>query len=571
MAPTTQPSTRTLLVVGGVAGGMSTAARMRRLDPHARIVVVEKGSEVSFANCGLPYYVGGDITSRDTLLLHTPESLWRSLRIEARVGTTAVDVDPDARTLTVRTGDSTEQLGYDALVLAPGAEAVRPPVPGLDHPRVRTLRSVPDADLLREWVVGGATSAVVLGAGFIGLEAAEALREAGLQVSLVEAAAHVLPPLDGELAAYLSAELRRNDIDVHDRVAATEIVDDDGRPVVLLGDGTRLPADLVVLSVGVRPRVELARRAGIELTGRGAIVVDDEQRTSVPGIWAVGDVTASTHAVTGAVAPVALATPANRAGRVAADSIARHTEGSGYAAWPAAARTAPRPLGTAVVRVFGLTAAMTGASRESLGDRRVETLRVHAGHHAGYYPGAQTMHLLVHVGADGAILGAQGVGAEGVDKRIDVIATAMRAGLRAWDLVDLDLCYAPPYGSAKDPVLMLGMIADNVRTGMLVQADPVAGLDPESTLVLDVRNPDEWARGHVDGAVLLPQPEIADEVERVRELAAGRPVVVHCASGFRSYLAHRTLAAHGIDSRSVSGGMRTIEQTQPEAIVVDQE
>jgi NADPH-dependent 2,4-dienoyl-CoA reductase/sulfur reductase-like enzyme/rhodanese-related sulfurtransferase len=544
---------RTVVVVGGVAGGMSAAARLRRLDAEARIVVVEQGGEVSFANCGLPYFVGGEITSRRSLLLHTPSSLERTLGLEVRVRTEAIGVDAESRTVTLRAATgATEELHYDALVLAPGASAVRPPVPGLDHPRVRTLRDVPDADLVRGWVTAGARRAVVLGAGFIGIEAAEALRHAGLEVTVVEAAPHVLPVVDPEIAAYVSAELRRHGVAVHEGTAATRIEDRDGLPAVELDDGTTVATDLVVLSVGVRPRTELARAAGLALSEQGAILVDEHQRTSDPHIWAVGDATASLHAVTDTLGPVALATPANRGGRVAADSIM----GRG--------RPSPRPLGTAIVRVFDLAVAMTGASRGALGERAFHTARVHAGHHAGYYPGAQTMHLLLHFDEEGRILGAQGVGAAGIDKRIDVIATAARAGVTADDLVDLDLCYAPPFGSAKDPVLMLGMIADNVLTGQLVQHEPTDGIDSTATLVLDVRNLDEWDRGHVDGAVHIPQPQVSGSVERIRELADGRPVVVHCASGFRSYLAHRTLAAAGIPSANLSGGFFTLDVLDPQ-------
>ena len=301
---------RTVVVIGGVAGGMSAAARLRRLDPSARIVVVEQGSEVSFANCGLPYFLSGEIANRSDLLLRTPGSLAATLGLEVRVDTLATAIDPAAREVTVRGPEGREErIGYDALVLAPGAYAVRPPIPGIDHPRVRTLRTVPDADTIRGWVQQGAARAVVLGAGFIGLEAAEALRHAGLDVSIVEAAPHVLPVIDAELAAYVTDELRTHGVNVHEGVAARAILDVEGTPVVELADGTVLPADLVILSVGVRPRSELAAAAGLALTEQGAIIVDNDQRTSDPRIWAVGDATASTHAITGAVAPVALATP----------------------------------------------------------------------------------------------------------------------------------------------------------------------------------------------------------------------------------------------------------------------
>ncbi len=558
---------RTVIVVGGVAGGMSAAARLRRRDENAHIIVVEQGEEVSFANCGLPYYVSGEIEQRRSLLLHTPTSLARTLRLDVRSRTTATAIDRAARTITLETGGAdgtTQTLAYDALVLAPGAYAVTPPIPGIDHPRVRTLRTVPDAEALRSWVTEGATRAVVLGAGFIGLEAAEGLRHAGLEVAVIEAAPHVLPIVDPEIAHYVRAELQAHGVAVHEGVAATSIADASGRPVVTLADGTVLPTDLVVLSVGVKPRTELAESAGLELTGGGAIVVDDAQRTSDPFIWAVGDATASVHAVTGAVGPVALATPANRGGRVAADSI--------VASWAGLSdrhRRSPRPLGTAIVRVFDLVVGMTGASRRALGDLAFHTARTHSGHHAGYYPGAEAMHLVLHFAPDGRILGAQGAGRAGIDKRIDVIATAARGGLHADDLVDLDLSYAPPFGAAKDPVLMLGMIADNVLRAELTQHDPVVAIDPELQFVLDVRNPGEWARGHIAGATLVPQPEVAASLDRIRELAGDRPIVVHCASGFRSYLAHRTLAAAGMPSANVSGGFTSLAVLQPNLVTTD--
>ena len=547
---------RKVVVIGGVAGGMSAAARLRRLDPTARITVVEQGAEVSFANCGLPYYVSGEIPSRADLLLHSPESLARILGLEVRVHTRATEIDRAAQTVTVERGGDIQVLRYDALVLAPGAYAVRPPIPGLDHPRVHTLRTVPDADTMRALATSGATKAVVLGAGFIGLEAAEALTHAGLQVAVIEAAPHVLPMVDPEIAWYVRDALNRHGVAVHEGVAATQIDDVDGRPQVTLSDGATIDADLVVLSVGVRPRSELAAAAGLSVTEHGAIVVDEHQRTSDPHIWAVGDASASIHAITGATGPVALATPANRGGRVAADSIM----GVG--------RPAPKPLGTAIVRVFDTAVGMTGASRRSLeqSGRDFHTARTHSGHHAGYYPGAETMHLLLHFAPDGQILGAQGAGKEGIDKRIDVIATGARAGLRADDLVDLDLSYAPPFGAAKDPVMMLGMIADNVLVGGLRQHDPVDPLDPDTTFVLDVRNQPEWDRGHLRGATLIPQPLVARSIDQIRDLANGRPVAVHCASGFRSYLATRTLMGAGIPAANVSGGFMTLAVTQPDGV-----
>lgn len=540
-----------IVVVGGVAGGMSAAARARRLDETAEIVVLERGPYVSFANCGLPYYVGGEITDPGALQVQTPESLRAALALDVRTGHDVIGVNPAARTVTVSTADGVDELGYDALVLSPGAKAVRPPIPGLDSPRVSTLRTVDEALAMRARVTGGAGRAVVLGAGFIGVEAAEALAKVGLAVTLVELAPHVLPPLEEELAFYATHALARLGIDVRAGVAATGIEHGAERDVVVLGDGSRLEADLVVLSVGVRPDTEVFERAGVACE-RGAIVVDEHGRTSQPGIWAVGDAVVSVDAVTHAVRPVPLAGPANRAGRFVADDILR----------PATARPIPPTTGTAIVRVGDLTAAMTGANRAALDAAGVEyrTLHLHPGQHASYFPGTSTLHLVVHIApGDGRVLGAQVVGEDGADKRVDVFSTAIRAGMTVDDLVDLDLAYAPPYGSAKDPVTMTGFLGQNVVDGTLRlwYPDDIEQVVTE-TLVLDVRTAGEFARGHLTGALNVPHTELRERIDEVREAAAGRPVRVMCHSGWRSYLAHRILVAHGFDSASLSGGMETL-------------
>ncbi|PFG18700.1 FAD-dependent oxidoreductase [Serinibacter salmoneus] len=549
-----------LVVVGGVAGGMSAAARARRLDEHAEIIVLERGEHPSFANCGLPYYVGGEIRQESKLLVQTPESLRAALDLDVRVRHDVTAVDPHARTLTATTPDGEITLGYDALVLAPGAAAVVPPIPGLADSLasgvVKTLRTVGDAIAMRA-ALPQARRAVVLGAGFIGLEAAEALRLQGLEVDVVELAEHVLPPLEREMASLVTDELVRLGISVHDGVAATALEDAAGEAAVevVLDDGARLPADLVVLSVGVRPDTAPFEAAGVECE-RGAIVVDSRGRTNVPGIWAVGDATVSEDAVTGARRPVALAGPANRGGRLVADDILA----------PERARPMPRPVGTAIVRVGELTAAMTGANRAALESAGIafETLHLHPGSHAGYFPGAEQIHLLVHLGTggehEGRLLGAQAVGADGVDKRIDVLATAIRHEAMAADLMDLDLAYAPPYGSAKDPVNLAGMMADNLAEGSLAvwqarDLDAVRG----ASLILDVRSPGEFASGHIPGALNVPHTQLRERMSEVRAAAAGRPVRVHCASGMRSYLAHRLLVAEGFDSANLSGGILTLE------------
>lgn len=540
-----------IVIVGGVAGGMSCAARARRLDESAEIVVLERGEHVSFANCGLPYFVGGEIADERSLLVQTPASLRAALALDVRTGSEVTAVDTAAKTVSVRAADGDYELSYDALVLSPGASALRPPLPGLDSPRVRTLRTVEDAVALRDEVLAGAQRAVVLGAGFIGVEAAEALARQGLEVTVVELAPHPLPPLETELAWLITQELGELGIDVRTGIAATSIEHADDTDTVVLADGTRLPSDVVVLSVGVQPDTAPFEDAGIACE-RGAIVVDAHGRTSVPGVWAVGDATASVDAVTGVRRPVALAGPANRAGRLIADDILR----------PDDARAVPHPVGTAIVRVGELSAALTGANRAALDAAGIDyrTLHLHPNQHAGYFPGAAQVHLVVQFRAsDGLLLGAQAVGSEGVDKRIDVLATAIRAGLRVDELIDLDLAYSPPYGQAKDPVNLTGMVGENVLTGVLRLWYPEELEEArENALILDVRTRAEYATGFVPGSLNIPHTELRERLDEVRDAAAGRPVRVMCQSGVRSAIAHRVVAQAGFDSASLSGGMLTL-------------
>ena len=542
-----------IVIVGGVAAGMSAAARARRHDESAEIIVLERGPEVSFANCGLPYHVGGEIPHEGSLLLHTPETLRASLNLDVRTGHDVTAIDTAAKAVTVASTSGVEDLSYDALILAPGAVAIRPPLPGLDSPRVRTLRTVADAVTLKKWVDDGATRGVVLGAGFIGLEAAEALRHRGLEVDVVELAPHVLPPLEREMASVVTTQLRNLGIRAHAGVAAESVEVGDDEDVVVLADGTRIPTDLVVLSVGVRPDTAFVETAGIE-TARGAIVVDDRGRTSAEGVWAAGDAVISTDAVTGVQRPVPLAGPANRAGRLIADDIFGMAGG----------RPIPQPVGTAIVRVGEITAAMTGANRASLDAAGIDytTIHLHPMQHAGYFPGASTVHLIVHVSTDdGRVLGAQAVGYEGVDKRIDVLATAIRAGLPATDLMDLDLAYSPPYGQAKDAVNLVGMVAENVENGRLKlwYADELDQMR-ESALILDVRTPREYSSGHIEGSLNIPHTELRERIDEVREAAQGRPIAALCAAGVRSNIAYRILVGNGFDAFSLSGGTQTLRQ-----------
>jgi NADPH-dependent 2,4-dienoyl-CoA reductase/sulfur reductase-like enzyme/rhodanese-related sulfurtransferase len=534
-----------LIIVGGVAGGMSCAARARRLDESAEIIVLERGDAVSFANCGLPYFVGGEIEDAGSLLVQTPEKLEAALSLDVRTNHDVIGVDTASRQVTVQTPSGTKAFAYDALVLSPGAQALRPPLPGLDSPRVHTLRTIGDALELRAAVTSGASRAVVLGAGFIGVEAAEALRRQGLSVDVVELFPHVLPPMEPEMASLLADEMRRNGMTLHEGIAAAEVVPGVDEDVVVLTDGTRLPADLIVLSVGVRPDTAVFEAAGIACE-RGALTVDEHGRTSAEGVWAVGDAVASIDAVTGVHRPVALAGPANRAGRLIADDIFH----------PETARPVPHPVGTAIVRMGALTAAMTGANRAALDAASIayETVHLHPNHHAGYFPGAQPIHLVIHFArTDGLVLGAQAVG-----------ATVIRNRMPIGDLIDLDLSYSPPYGQAKDPINLAGMEGDNVLSGVIRLWYP-ADLDEvmSSSLVLDVRSAAEFATGHLSAALNIPHTELRGRLDEVRSAALGRPVRVMCASGVRSYIAHRVLTADGFDSATLSGGMQTLRAALP--------
>lgn len=532
-----------VLIVGGVAGGASAAARLRRLCEDCEIVMYERGPHVSFANCGLPYFIGGEITDRSKLLVQTPEGLQSRFALQVRVNTEILAVDPATRTvqwsdrLTGATGTDT----YDRLVLATGASPLRPPIPGIGRPGHFMVRNIPDVEALNTWIGGRqAATAVVVGGGFIGLEMAEQLHKRGLAVTVVEALPQVMAPLDPEMAAFLHREMRQHGIGLHlgDAVASF----DEG--TVVLKSGTVLPADVVILGLGVRPDVKLAREAGLALGATGGIQVDAGMRTSDPHIWAVGDAVEVRHMVTGRPALLPLAGPANRQGRVAADGIAGLPS------------TYPGTLGTGIVRVMSLTAGMTGANERMLREAGMpfQSVHLHPNSHAGYYPGAQSLALKVLFDpGTGRLLGAQAVGADGVDKRIDVLATAIKAGLTVEEVGELELAYAPPFGSAKDPVNLAGMVAGNVRAGLVrtVQWHEVGSSD---ALVLDVRSQAERAQGAVPGSVHIPLDEIRSRLE---ELPRDREIVVYCASGQRSYYASRILAQKGFRVRNLDGSFRT--------------
>ena len=542
-------------MVGGVAGGMSFAARARRLAEHAEIVVLERDPYVSYANCGLPYYLGGEITDRADLLLHTPRSLAESLALDVRVGHDVVALDTGRRQVRVRVratgGEYLEP--YDALVLSTGATPVVPPIPGTGLPEVCTLRSVPDADRVQDLLAAGARSAVVVGAGFIGLETAEALRHRGLDVWVVELAPQVLPALDPEMARAVEDALARGGVHVRTGCSVDAVRRATHRGVLVdVSDGSVLTADLVLLAVGVRPETGLAADAGLQLDQRGCVVVDEHLRTSAPAVYAVGDAIQVVDAVLAEPASVPLAGPANRQGRTVAD----HLFGR--------ARPTRRVLGTAIVRVFDVVAATTGRGETALrrAGAEVHAVHLHPRDHASYYPGAEAMHLKVVFGTDGRVLGAQATGGRGVDKRIDVLATAIRAGLHVDDLAELELAYSPPFGAAKDPVNMAGFLAQNVLAGDLVlwHARDLAAL-PDDAVLLDVRSREEHDEGHLPGSLNIPHTELRS---RLGELPRDVPVWAYCASGFRSYLASRVLRQRGwSDVRSLAGGLETLELASP--------
>jgi len=531
-----------VVIIGGVAGGMSAATRLRRLSNEAEIVVLERSGHVSYANCGLPYYVGGVIEDEDSLLLQTPASLFNRFRLDVRVDTEAVAIDTSSNTVTARDliKGQDYQIRYDFLILSPGATPIIPTLPGIE--RAMPLRTVEDVERLVREVQSSPRSAVVIGGGFIGLEIAENFVHRGIATTLVEATDQVLAPLDPEMASPVAEELRRHGVTLHlgDSVESMTLEN------VQLSSGQTIAADLVVLAIGVRPESGLARMAGLTIGERGGIVVDEFNRTSVENVYAVGDAAEKTDALDGMPTLVPLANIANRHGRVVADHIAKR-------------RVRPRAtIGTAIVKVFDLTIATTGWNEKRLraGGRGFVAIHTHPSSHASYYPGAKPMCLKLLVDpSSGEILGAQGVGTEGLDKRIDVLATAIRGGLTAPELADLELAYAPPFGSAKDPVNMLGYIAENILSGLVetVQWQDVDECRARGAQFVDVRTREEFARGALPGALNIPVDELR---ERTSELAAG-DIVVNCQVGQRGHIAVTLLNELGFHAKNLDGGYRT--------------
>lgn len=541
-----------VVVVGGVAGGASAAARLRRLDESAEIIMFERGEYISFANCGLPYYIGGEITDRAALTLQTPQSFHSRFHVDVRINSEVTAIDPKAKQVTVRSKDRGEYTeSYDKLILSPGAASIRPPMEGADNERVFTLRNIPDTYKIRGYVEEQhPKSAVVVGGGYIGVEMAENLKNAGVDVTIVELADHVIAPLDYDMACDVHRYLKEKGVGLILQNGVQSIREEDGALRLTLSDG-EIDTDLVIMAVGVRPDTALAKEAGLELNRRGAIVVDEHMLTSDPDIYAVGDAVEVTDFVTGEKAYIPLAGPANKQGRIAADNIC------------GIPTTYKNTQGSAVLKIFDMTVATTGVNERAAKAAGLDYDKVYtfSNSHASYYPGSTGMSIkTLYEKGTGKILGAQIVGFDGVDKRCDVLATAIRAGMTAKDLTELELCYAPPFGSAKDPVNFVGYVIENTLAGRVKNFfwDDVAKLPRDgSVTLLDVRTDLERENGqYIDGFIHIPVDELR---ERVGELDKSKPVYIHCRTGLRSYVACCMLAGLGFDCYNLSGGWRLYE------------
>ena len=551
-----------VVIVGGVAGGATAAARIRRLNEQAEIVVFERSGYISYANCGLPYYIGGVIEDPEDLTLQTPESFYRRFRIHMKVRHEVIAIHPERKTVSVKnleTGEVFEE-SYDKLLLSPGAKPVWPNLPGMDSDKLFTLRTVEDTFRIKEFVVKEKPkSAVMVGGGFIGLEVAENLRELGMEVTIVQRPKQLMNPFDADMASFIHSEVRKHGVKLALGQSVEGFAEADGGVNVLLKDSAPLHADMVVLAIGVTPESSLAKDAGLALGMKGSILVNDRMETSVPDIYAVGDAVQVKHYVTGEDALIALAGPANKQGRIAADNICGGD--SRYLG----------SQGSSVIKIFDMTAATTGINETNArkSGLDVDTVILSPKSHAGYYPGGKVMTMKVVFEKETyRLLGAQIVGYEGVDKRIDVLATAIHAGLKATELKDLDLAYAPPYSSAKDPVNMAGFMVDNISKGLkqwhLSDAEKLPK-DGSMTL-LDTRTVGEYSRGHIKGFQNIPVDELR---QRIGEIEEGKPVYVICQSGLRSYIATRILEGYGFEAYNFAGGFRFYDAVMHDRALIE--
>ena len=539
-----------VIIVGGVAGGATAAARIRRLDEYAEITVFEKSGYISYANCGLPYYIGDVITDSEELTLQTPESFLKRFRINMKIHHEVISIHPERKTVSVKSLENGEifEENYDKLILSPGAKPTQPRLPGVGIDKLFTLRTVEDTFLIKEYInKNHPKSAVLAGGGFIGLELAENLRELGMDVTIVQRPKQLMNPFDPDMASMIHSEMRKHGIKLVLGYTVEGFKEKDNGVEVLLKDNPSIHADMVVLAIGVTPDTALAKEAGLELGIKESIVVNDRMETSVPDIYAAGDAVQVKHYVTGNDALISLAGPANKQGRIIADNICGGD--SRYLG----------SQGSSVIKVFDMTAATTGINETNAkkSGLEVDTVILSPMSHAGYYPGGKVMTMKVVFEKETyRLLGAQIIGYKGVDKRIDVLATAIHAGLKAIQLKDLDLAYAPPYSSAKDPVNMAGFIIDNIAKGTLKQwhledMDKIS--KDKSAVLLDVRTVDEFSRGHMDGFKNIPVDELR---ERINEVEKGKPVYLICQSGLRSYIASRILEGNGYETYNFSGGFR---------------
>ena len=539
-----------VVIVGGVAGGATAAARIRRLDEQAEIVVFERSGYISYANCGLPYYIGGIITDPEELTLQTPESFYSRFRVDMRVRHEVIAIHPDRKTVSVRkleTGEEFEEC-YDKLLLSPGAKPTQPRLPGIGLDRLFTLRTVEDTFRIKAYLdTHHPRSAVLAGGGFIGLELAENLRELGMDVTIVQRPKQLMNPFDPDMAAFIHGQMRKHGVKLALGHTVEGFRESEAGVEVLLKDEESLHTDMVILAIGVTPDTGLAKDAGLELGIKGSILVNERMETSIPDIYAVGDAVQVKHSVTGQDALISLAGPANKQGRIAADNIC-----GGDSRYNGS-------QGSSVIKVFDMTAAITGINETNAKKAGIETDKVILSpmSHAGYYPGGKMMTMKVLFEKNTyRLLGAQIVGYDGVDKRIDVLATAIHAGMKAFDLKELDLAYAPPYSSAKDPVNMAGFMIENIANGTLKQWHPeqLPGLPRDgSVTLLDTRTPAEFGRGHIEDFINIPVDDLRD---RIGEIPSGKPVYVICQSGLRSYIATRILSGYGFDAYNFSGGFR---------------
>ncbi len=537
-----------VLIIGGVAGGASAAARLRRLDEKAEIILFERDEYISFANCGLPYYIGGTIQEREKLLVQTPESMKSRFNIDVRVNSEVINLDTHKKTVTVRSKDNGMYLEtYDYIVLSPGARAIKPYIEGINSKRILTLRNIPDTDSIKAYVDDqGINRAVVIGGGFVGVEMAENLKQRGLNVTLVEAAPHVLAPFDADIVTAVEKEIRDNGVRLILNDGVKSFEDQVNEVEITLTSEKKLKADLVILAIGVIPDTEFLKESGIKLGAKGHILINENMSTNVENVYAVGDAIEVVDFVNKENTAVPLAGPANKQGRIAADNIA------------GLKTTYKGTQGTSIIKVFGLTAASTGNNERTLKRLNIlyKTITVHPAAHASYYPGALMMTLKLIFSEEGKILGAQGIGSVGVDKRIDVIATVLRLGGTVTDLTELELCYAPPFSSAKDPVNMVGYAAENLLAGRVevLSTEHFMSYDRENTILLDVRTDVEFNAGHIEGALHIPVDSLR---ERLGELDKDKEILEYCQIGLRGYVASRILTQNGFHVKNLNGGFKS--------------